>query len=160
VHLFVQKAAIQEAESVLDLGSGTSGTAAEGHRYAMGNIVGVDISTKMVAESRQLAKDQGLPIACLAGNFITMQRLATIKPPGGFDVITCLWPFSNVTPDLRGAMLRTWMNFLTPQGRIVFEMHHPIYHLTNNDVKNEGGMLVFCWKMLDQHSLATCTVAC
>lgn len=57
-------------------------------------------------------------------------------------------------------MLRTWTDFLAPQGRIVFGVHHPIYHLARNGVENEGGMLVFRWKMLDQHSLATSTAAC
>lgn len=51
VRLFVQKAAIQETESVLDLGSGTGRVAAEARRYPTGNIVGVGISTKMVAEA-------------------------------------------------------------------------------------------------------------
>jgi hypothetical protein len=55
-------------------------------------------------------------IAYLVGDFITVQKLAAIKPSGGFDVITCLRAFSNVTPDLRGAMLRTWTDFLAPQG--------------------------------------------
>jgi hypothetical protein len=85
----------------------------------------------------------------LVGDFIVTQRLAAIKPPGGFDVISCLWAFSNVALDLRGATLRTWTDFLAPQGRIVFEMHHIIHDLARNNVGNEGGMSVFRWKMLD-----------
>jgi ubiquinone/menaquinone biosynthesis C-methylase UbiE len=81
VRLFMQKAAIQEAESVPDLGSGTGRVAVEARRYTTGKIVGVDISTKMAAEARQHAKDQGLQIAYLVSDFITMQRLAAIKPP-------------------------------------------------------------------------------
>jgi ubiquinone/menaquinone biosynthesis C-methylase UbiE len=95
VRLFVQKAAMQEAECVPDLGSGTGRVAAEARRYTMGKIVGVDISTKMVTEARQHAKNQGLQIAYLVGDFTTMQRLAAIKPPRCFDAITCLW--CNVT---------------------------------------------------------------
>ena len=74
-------------------------------------------------------------------------------------MITCLLAFSNVAPDLRGTMLRTWTDFLAPQGRIVFEMHHPTHDLASYDVENESGMSVFRWKMLDQHSLATCAAA-
>jgi hypothetical protein len=40
-------------------------------------------------------------------------------------------------------MLRTWTDFLAPQGRIVFEMHHPIQDLASNDVENESGTSVF-----------------
>jgi hypothetical protein len=109
----------------------------------MGDIVGVDISIKMVAETRQLARDQGLPIAYLAGDFITVQRLVAIKAPEGLNAMTCFWSLSNVAPDLRGAMLSTWTDFLALQRRISFEMHHPIHDLTSNNVENESRMSVF-----------------
>jgi predicted TPR repeat methyltransferase len=46
------KAAIQEVESVLDLGSETGRVAAEARRHTKWNIMGFDISTKMAAETR------------------------------------------------------------------------------------------------------------
>jgi hypothetical protein len=36
----------------------------------------------------------------------------------------------------------------------------PTHDLASYDVENESGKSVFCWKMLDQHSLATCAAAC
>jgi 2-polyprenyl-3-methyl-5-hydroxy-6-metoxy-1,4-benzoquinol methylase len=76
--------------------------------------VGVDISPKMVAEARRHAKDGTLQIAYLVGDMITLHGLDAIKPPGGFDVITCLWAFSNVAAGQRLAMLNRWRTSSRP----------------------------------------------
>jgi ubiquinone/menaquinone biosynthesis C-methylase UbiE len=101
---------------VLDLGTGTGWVAIEARWHTSGRIVGIDISPNMVAEARQHTKDKGLHIAYLTGDMITLQVLDAIKPARGFDVITCLWAFSNVAPGRRLAMLNRWTEFLAPHG--------------------------------------------
>jgi len=145
---FVDKANIQGNESVLDLGTGTGWVATEARQYTSGKVVGIDISSKMVAEAQRQAKDQGLSIAYLTGDMVTLEGLDGIKPAGGFDVILCLWAFSNVAPAQRVAALSRWKSFLAPQGRIVFDMHHPNNDLASYDVRTESGKSVFdgrCW---------------
>ena len=159
VGFLVHKAAIQGSESVLDLGTGTGWVATEARRLTTGRIVGVDISPKMVAEARRHAKDDTLQIAYLVGDMITLHGLDAIKPPGGFDVITCLWAFSNVAAGQRLAMLNRWKDFLAPGGRIVLELQHPNNDLASFDVENESGKSVFRWKMSNQQSLVECVAA-
>jgi hypothetical protein len=56
-------------------------------KYITGEIVRIDASPKMVAETRRQAGDLGLRIVYLKEDMITMQRSDAIKPAGGFDVV-------------------------------------------------------------------------
>ena len=157
---FVRKAGIQSNDSVLDLGTGTGWVAVEARKYTTGRVVGVDVSPKMVAEAQRQAKDLVLQIAYLKGDMITMQGLDAIKAEGGFDVITCFWAFSNVALDQRLAMLKRWKSFLTPGGRMVFDMHHPNHDLAGYHVENASVKSLFRWKMVDQQGVTECVMAC
>jgi SAM-dependent methyltransferase len=123
----------------------------------------VDISPKMVEEARRQAVDAEAHILYLIGDMITLQGLDNIKAGGsatGYNVITCLWAFSNIAHDRRVAMLRRWKDFLAPNGRIVFDMQHPQYDLATYDAVDETGVIRYRWKFSDQQSVTECVEAC
>ena len=94
---------------------------------------------------------------------ITLHELDFIKAgvsASGYNVITCLWTFSNIAHDRRVAMLRCWKDFLAPNGRIVFDMHHPQYELATYDTVDESGVIRYRWKFSDQQSVTECAEAC
>jgi ubiquinone/menaquinone biosynthesis C-methylase UbiE len=163
VRHFVAKAAIQDTEHVLDLGTGTGWVAQAARCYSKGRIVGVDISRKMVEEARRQAADAEANIPFLVGDMITLQGLDNIKASVsamGYNVITCLWAFSNIPHDRRVAMLQRWKDFLTPNGRIVFHMQHPQHDLATYDALDETGVIRYRWKFSDQQSVTECAEAC
>jgi ubiquinone/menaquinone biosynthesis C-methylase UbiE len=163
VRYFITKAAIQDTEHVLDLGTGTGWVAQMAHSHSTGRIVGVDISRKMIEEARRQSAGSEANILYLVGDMITLQGLDFVKAgvsATGYHVITCLWAFSNVAHDKRVAMLRRWQDFLTPNGRIVFEMHHPQYDLATYDLVDASGAIRQRWKFSDQQSVTECAEAC
>lgn len=75
---------------------------------------------------------------------ITLHGLDWIKTgvsATGYHVITCLWVFSNIAHDRCVAMLRRWKDFLAPNGRIVFNIHHPQHDLAIYDAVDESGVI-------------------
>ena len=160
---FVAKAAIQDTEHVLDLGTGTGWVTQVARCYSKGRIVRVDISTKMVEEARRQSVDAKANILYLVGDMIALQGLDNIKAgisAMGYNVVTCLWTFSNIAHDRRVAMLRRWKDFLAPNGRIVFDMQHPQHDLATYDAVDESGVIRHRWKFSDQQSVTECAEAC
>lgn len=163
VRSFVAKAAIQDTEHVLDLGTGTGWVTQVARCYSKGRIVGVDISPEMVKEARRQAAEAEANILYLVGNMITLQGLEYIKAgvsATGYNVITSLWAFSNIAHDKRVAMLQRWKDFLAPNGRIVFDVQHPQGDLATYDAVDENGVIRYRWKFSDQQSMTECAEAC
>ena len=115
---------------------------------------------EMVKEAKKVAKEQNIQVAFLKGDMITMQDLEYIKPPGGFDVITCLWAFSTVPSSQQITMLNRWKDFLAPTGRIVFDMQHPGSRVAGCDVYNQDRERMLRIKIHDTQILEECRAAC
>jgi ubiquinone/menaquinone biosynthesis C-methylase UbiE len=160
IAVFVNKAGIQEGETVLDLGTGIGWVAIEARRHTQGRIMGIDASQEMVKEARRVAKEQNIQVAFLKGDMITMEGLDGIKPTEGFDVITCLWAFSSVHSSQRIAMLNRWKSFLAPTGRIVFDMQDASSRLASCDVYNQNRERMLRIKIHDTQILDQCKAAC
>lgn len=161
IAIFLDKANIQPGETVLDLGTGIGWVALQARQRTQARIVGIDASKEMVKEAKRVVQQQNMsvPVAFMTGNMITMEGLDGIKPPGGFDVITCLWAFTHVEESQQIGMLRRWKDFLAPTGRIVLDIPHPHHLVAGLTVYNQQGEMLLQSKIHDAQLLEECKVA-
>lgn len=104
----------RSGERVLDLGTGPGEPAMTLARVVgdEGRVVGVDLSEKMIAIARRVARARGLTNL----DFEVMDCAALTLPPSAFDAVTCCFGFQIFTDPEKAA--REAHRVLTPQGRI------------------------------------------
>lgn len=112
-----------QGKRVLDLGCGASGHLLHYWRQGAAQLVGLDLSSAMLAQARQDFTKNGIdPTACRF-YCLPMERLGEIEE-SEFDVITSSFAFHYVE-DL-AALLRQIHAKLKPKGELIFSQEHPI----------------------------------
>jgi ubiquinone/menaquinone biosynthesis C-methylase UbiE len=128
---FIESASLKEGEHVLDLGTGTGWVIIAAKRcVGEGVVVGVDCVPAMLAGAQRNITEAGLldqAGGIVLGDMLDPSSLLAAQrflPDGspGFDVITCLWAFSNLPPQKQPEALRMWATWLAPGGRLVIEI--------------------------------------
>jgi len=110
-------ARVQPDDRVLDIGTGAGLLPFELLRSAIpaGPVVGIDISTGMIAAARAKARRAGLPESCL--RFEQMDAESLAFEPSSFDVVLSAFALTHVPhPDVA---LRECHRVLRPGGRLV-----------------------------------------
>jgi 2-polyprenyl-3-methyl-5-hydroxy-6-metoxy-1,4-benzoquinol methylase len=120
---YVQFAALQEGESVLDLACGTGLVTLPAKKAVgkQGHVVGVDISEGMLAVARKKSKKQSLDVEFINHDISDLNGLRLL-PLGvqGFDVITCAAALVLMEDPLKA--VKHWVSQLAPGGRLVTEI--------------------------------------
>lgn len=132
---FLDLAAPQPGERVLDIASGTGFVAIPAARLVGdgGQVVGVDISEGMLAQAAAALAESGLDNLDL--------RLADAEdldfPAASFDLVTCC----NALPYMAdvSAALRRWHALLRPGGRLVFNCWAENSHATGHLLRSLAG---------------------
>ncbi|NWF94898.1 MAG: methyltransferase domain-containing protein [Candidatus Thorarchaeota archaeon] len=109
-----------KGKTLLDAGCGEGYLSR--HYARIGALVtGVDISSRLVRESSDLATREGLNIAFIQGDICHMRQL----PNGTFDAVLCNLVLLNV-PCIDAALLE-FNRVLRPGGVLVFSVVHPAF---------------------------------
>lgn len=136
IEQFVEIASPKDGENVLDLGTGSAWVAIAVKKHVgKGLVVGVDVTEGMLlTAARNLRNasisnppgmDPAKSILLLPGDITaeaTMCQVSSMFP--AFNLITCEWVFSNISPPQQETSLRMWTKLLVPGGRLVVERHH------------------------------------
>ncbi|HET8679179.1 MAG TPA: methyltransferase domain-containing protein [bacterium] len=133
----VRQAAISEGERVLDVGTGTGNVALAAARFvgAQGRVIGVDLSSSMLAEARRKAVN--LPV-----EFQEMDAESLEFGDATFDVVLSgltLW----FLPDVVRGMKQIY-RVLRPGGRVAFSTYTP---------ETFQPLRELMWKRLVQHGV-------
>jgi len=103
---------------VLDLGCGFGHVARYARRMGAAEVLGVDISDRMIEAARQATDDPAITYAVVA--------MQDIKPmPGQFDVIISSMALQYI--DDYATVVKTMAELLTVGGSFLFSIEHPIY---------------------------------
>lgn len=129
---FVDLAAINYGEHVLDLGCGTGWGILEALKLVgvTGFVTGVDISPVMLRRAMEAlpSKDVTSGVTLLEGDITNLPGISALHTQTGekrrFDVILSQWAFSTLPQHQHEAMLRQWADYLSPGGRIVVDYPH------------------------------------
>ena len=102
---------------VLDLGTGFGTFARWAREHGARRVVGVDVSTKMLAEARRLTSD-------LAIEYVEAPIEAYIPERSAFDLVTSSLALHYIAD--YGAVVARVHEALVPGGRFVFSVEHPM----------------------------------
>lgn len=121
----VQLLNLKPGEHVLDLACGTGLVTFKASNVVgpSGCVVGVDISTGMLAEARAKLKNHAHSNVELYQHSITKLDSLEALRDRKFDAITCASAL--VLLPRPGAALKQWMNYLKPEGRFITDATHP-----------------------------------
>jgi SAM-dependent methyltransferase len=110
----IDAAAIQPGERVLDIGCGNGASSRDAARKTgSGTVLGVDLSSAMLARARELASADGL----VHVEFRQADAQVYAFAPGAFDVVISL--FGSMFFDDKAAAFRNVAGALRPGGRMV-----------------------------------------
>lgn len=121
---YVEMAKIQAGEHVLDLACGTGlvsylASTAVG---PTGSVVGIDISTGMLAQAEaKKANHKPANVSFYTHSITALDSLEAIKP-GTFDVVACCSAL--VLLERPGEALKQWTTYLKPGGRLITDVTH------------------------------------
>lgn len=121
----VQLLNLEPGEHVLDLACGTGLVTFKASNAVgpSGSVVGVDISTGMLAEAQAKFKDHAHSNVRLHQHSITELKSLEELRDRKFDAITCASAL--VLLPRPGAALKQWMKYLKPGGRLITDVTHP-----------------------------------
>jgi SAM-dependent methyltransferase len=103
---------------VLDLGCGFGHVARYARQMGAAEVLGLDISDRMIEAAREATKDPAI--------IYTVIAMQDIKPmPGQFDVIISSMALHYI--DDYAGVVKTMAESLTPGGSFLFSIEHPIY---------------------------------
>lgn len=103
--------------SVLDLGTGFGTFARHAREQGARRVVGVDVSSRMLAEARRLTSDAGI-------EYVEQPIEAYVAEPGSFDLVVSSLALHYVA-DYAAVAARV-RDALVPGGRFVFSVEHPM----------------------------------
>lgn len=103
--------------SVLDLGTGMGAFARHARGRGARRVVGVDVSTRMLAEARRLTDDPAI-------EYVEAPIETYVPETGAFDFVTSALALHYVA-DYAGVVARVRQG-LVPGGRFVFSVEHPM----------------------------------
>lgn len=102
---------------ILDLGTGFGAFARHAHAQGARRVVGVDVSSRMLAEARRLTPDGAI-------EYVEAPIEAYAPDRGGFDLVTSSLALHYVA-DYAAVVARV-RDALAPGGRFVFTVEHPM----------------------------------
>jgi SAM-dependent methyltransferase len=103
---------------VLDLGCGFGWFCRWAREQGAAQVLGIDVSEKMLARARATAQDSAITYVCTDMEHIEL-------PPGAFDLVYSSLALHYVE-NLDGLMAAVHRS-LAPSGRLVFSVEHPIF---------------------------------
>ncbi|HET7881022.1 MAG TPA: methyltransferase domain-containing protein [Acetobacteraceae bacterium] len=117
---------------VLDLGCGLGYFAREARARGAREVVGVDLSERMLAEARRRTDDPGIV-------FVRDELETFTTSPASFDLVVSSLALHYIA-DYAGLMRRVAI-WLVPGGRLVFSVEHPIFtaHGSSDWYKDANG---------------------
>ncbi|AWK89117.1 class I SAM-dependent methyltransferase [Azospirillum thermophilum] len=119
--------------SVLDLACGYGFFGRELHSRGAAQIVGVDISAKMIDLAIEESRRNGDPIEFRVGNAADLEKL------GEFDLVVAAWLFNYAdSPETLGRMFRAAAANLKPTGRLVAYTVEPDFRLADGNFTRYG----------------------
>ncbi|MCJ1251340.1 hypothetical protein MMC30_008572 [Trapelia coarctata] len=143
---FIELANIKKRESVLDLGCGLGWlTMAARAKTIDGKIVGIDCSENMLRafHDRLKADDIQHRFELVQDNILylsTMERFLPSDTFPGFNVIFCRRVLGNLPFNQQESALKSWAEYLAPQGRMVVEQCHEFRYIGGVTTVNSDGV--------------------
>lgn len=162
IDTFMAVADIKPGEHVLDLGCGTGWLLVAAKKQSgSGQVVGVDISTKMLEEAHHALMEAGLSESVIlhCGNIEDLSSILGIQISPtwkGFDVISCFWTLSSLPREQRGAVLEHWSHLLSPGGRIVMNHNHPFDVMATFESMTMSGQSLTRQRLADKSAWEEC----
>lgn len=137
----VELAKVRPGEEVLDLACGTGLVTfpASSAIGSSGSVIGIDISSGMLAEAEIKKSAHSLENVTLYRHSVTnLDSLDALKKRK-FDLITCASAL--VLLERPGQALKKWASYLKPGGRLVVDVTHP-QNLTSGIVFEKVGQII------------------
>ena len=110
--------------SVLDLGCGEGYCARELRRRGAREVLGIDVSEKMIEEARAREEAGPLGIEYRAGSATNLQELGE----GSFDLVVAVFVFNYLDTDETCQTMSQIFRALRSGGKLVFAVPHPASH--------------------------------
>lgn len=105
-------------KDVLDLGCGFGWHCRYAAEHGAASVLGVDISSKMIAKARSMGNEGIIEYRCMPMEDIQL-------PEASFDIVISSLAF-HYTPDFNG-VCRNVFRWLKPGGVFIFSVEHPVF---------------------------------
>jgi SAM-dependent methyltransferase len=112
-----------KGQRILDLGCGEGYCARHLQRRGAGSILGIDVSSGMIAAAEAEEKRAPLGIRYRHGD---ATQLSDLKE-GAFDLVIAVFLFNYLTNDHMAACMKEVARVLRPSGRFIFSVPHPAF---------------------------------
>ena len=109
------KSRIGQEGRVLEIGCGSGRLAIDMAKRGL-DVVGIDVSEKMIEHARATSKEENVDLTFLTGNFISLAILKHLENSGPFDFIISTFALSEFTPLQQELFLKQMSKLLNRQG--------------------------------------------